>query len=117
MNEKRILVVIDKIWEGVGGSEGWRHTLHAFTTYVRIEKSENGKIEGKGLWGSEGIPFIIDFNTGNLKCECLGMKTAQHDGGGPCCHILRGLLQIEAQIANKKLEQIFQDRQSSVIPF
>lgn len=117
-----ILEIFDHFWDQVAGSSEYKHLQWSMSTYVKVQSFENGKVTGLGLWGSKPLPFTIDFGQNysklDLECSCQSFKQASKNADtAPCCHLIRGMIEIEAKLKGKPFEAVHTDRLSSVIPF
>ena len=117
-----IIKILDHFWAQVAGTQEFRHTQWAICTYIKVKSFSNGKVDGVGLWGSKGVPFMIDFGSDfdklEFECECQSFQQAiKNKDVAPCSHIIRGLLEIEGKIKECEFETIHKDRISQVIPF
>lgn len=122
MNVQSILQIMDHFWDQVAGSSEYKHLQWSMSTYVKVKSFNDGKIEGLGLWGSNPLPFTIDFGKDfyklDLECTCQSFKQASKNGDtAPCCHLIRALIEVEAKLRHRTFEEVHRDRLNAVIPF
>ena len=121
-NENPILIILDHFWQQVAGSDEYRRTQWAMSTYIQAKSFSTGKATGVGLWGSGQVNWSIDFGEKfdrlDFDCQCQAMKVAgKSENTAPCNHLIRALIQMEAKLRNKTFEEIHSDRIRTVIPF
>ncbi len=119
---KNIILILDQFWGQVAGSDEFRRTQWAMTTWIEAKSFENGKAEGVGLWGVGNINWSIDFGSKfdklEFACGCQAMKDAEKEGKtAPCNHVIRGMIQLEAKLKKESFETIHSNRLHRIIPF
>ena len=119
---QQIIKIMDHFWEQVAGASEYAHTQWAMSTYVKVQSFDKGTVTGLGLWGSNPVPFTIDFGINydslQFECDCQSFKQAsKSQDTAPCAHLLRALIEIEAKIKQSDFNTIHAQRMNTIIPF
>ena len=120
----KIITIMDYYWQQVAGGDEHHAVLSSMSTYIKTEKIDmtHGIVSGLGLWGSQAkkwsINFGSDFSQLEFDCECPSIKIrGKSNMLVPCCHCIRGLIDLESRLLKKPYEEVFKSRYDNIIPF